>query len=85
MTPDTWIALGGLALTCLLAIGGTMAYLLRQLDLSRSAILAHVSELYARRDHVAEIKGEIGRLDVKIDLVLDRLARRPSHRRPRLD
>lgn len=85
MTPDTWIALGGLALSFLVAIAAALAYLLRQIDLARTSILTHASELYARRDHVAEIKGEFGRLDAKIDLVLGLLARpRRKSRPPRL-
>ena len=88
MTPDTWIALGGLALSFLVVIAGSMAFILRQIDQAKTSILTHASELYARRDHVAEIKGEFGRLDAKIDLVLGLLARHPRGRRsrpPRLD
>lgn len=72
MTPETWIALGGFALAFLTALAGIVAYLLRQIDLVRVQTLAHVSEIYARRDSLSDLRGDMIRVETKLDVLLSR-------------
>ena len=73
MTPEVWIALGGLIVTTILALGGVMAYLLRQIDEMERRVLGHITEVYARQVDLARLQEQVSAANGKLDRLLDKV------------
>ena len=73
MTPEVWIALGGLVVTTILALGGVMAYLLRQIDEMERRVLGHITEVYARQVDLARLQEQVSAANGKLDRLLDKV------------
>lgn len=73
MTPEVWIALGGLIVTTVLALGGVMAYLLRQIDQMERRVLGHITEVYARQVDLARLQEQVSAANGKLDRLLDKV------------
>ena len=73
MTPEVWIALGGLIVTTILALGGVMAYLLRQIDEMERRVLDHITEVYARQVDLARLQEQVSAANGKLDRLLDKV------------
>ena len=73
MTPEVWIALGGLIVTTILALGGVMAYLLRQIDEMERRVLGHITEVYARQVDLAHLQEQVSAANGKLDRLLDKV------------
>lgn len=73
MTPEVWIALGGLIVTTVLALGGVMAYLLRQIDQMERRVLGHITEVYARQVDLARLQEQVSSANSKLDRLLDKV------------
>ena len=73
VTPEVWIALGGLIVTTILALGGVMAYLLRQIDEMERRVLGHITEVYARQVDLARLQEQVSAANGKLDRLLDKV------------
>lgn len=73
VTPEVWIALGGLIVTTILALGGVMAYLLRQIDQMERRVLGHITEVYARQVDLARLQEQVSSANSKLDRLLDKV------------
>ena len=73
MTAEVWIALGGLIVTTILALGGVMAYLLRQIDEMERRVLGHITEVYARQVDLARLQEQVSAANGKLDRLLDKV------------
>ena len=73
MTPEVWIALGGRLVTTTLALGGVMAYLLRQIDEMERRVLGHITEVYARQVDLARLQEQVSAANGKLDRLLDKV------------
>ena len=73
MTPEVWIALGGLIVTTIVALGGVMAYLLRQIDEMERRVLGHITEVYARQVDLARLQEQVSAANGKLDRLLDKV------------
>ena len=72
MNVDTWVAIGGLFVTTVIALGGVLAYLLRQIDQMERRVLSHIAEVYGRQVDVVRIQEQVIEANRKLDRLLER-------------
>ena len=74
MTVSDWLTLVGILVAVVVpAIGGTVAYLLRQVDQMERRLLAHITEVYARQVDLARLQEQVSAANGKLDRLLDKV------------
>lgn len=73
MTVSDWLTLVGILVAVVVpAIGGTVAYLLRQVDQMERRLLAHITEVYARQVDLVRLQEQMVAANSKLDLLIER-------------
>lgn len=73
MTISDWLTLIGVLVAVVVpAVGGTVAYLLRQVDQMERRLLAHITEVYARQVDLVRLQEQMIAANSKLDTLLER-------------
>jgi hypothetical protein len=73
MTITDWLTFIGLLLGVVIpSVGGTVAYLLRQIDQIERRLLSHITEVYARQVDLVRLQEQLVSANAKLDLLLER-------------
>ena len=73
MTISDWLTLIGVLVAVVVpAVGGTIAYLLRQVDQMERRLLAHITEVYARQVDLVRLQEQMIAANSKLDTLLER-------------
>jgi hypothetical protein len=75
MAVTDWLTFVGLLMGVVIpAVGGTVAYLLRQIDQIERRLLSHITEVYARQVDLVRLQEQLVSANAKLDLLLERQA-----------
>lgn len=73
MDISDWITLGGILIAVVVpAVGGTVAYLLRQIDQMERRMLSYLAQVYARQVDLVRLQEQMITANSKLDTLLER-------------